>query len=242
MALPTPPADGGGDVFTPLNEALKPTGLAFDAPRVEADAGVVRVSPLTVRISDSPVGRATLGPVLGGLQPVRDPLVEQLLTLSCDFGAALTVADVVTSIASGSGGISFDVGGVLATTEGTRYDNPFDGPLGDPFGAAEPPPLPAPPPPLELPAEELLAAPPSEEAPFTLPGPFTTGPLDSLTPGDGPGPSPVALTQPVRPSSQRLPGSKGGAALVVGAVGLLTVLLLAGADAWHLRPAAGSAP
>jgi hypothetical protein len=212
---------------------------------VEKDAGVVRVSPMTVRIADSRVGRATLGPVLGALQPVRDPLVSELLSLSCDFGGAVTVADVVASIASGSGGISFDVGGVSATTEGTRYDNPFDGPLGDPFGSAEPPPLPpVPEPALELPAEESPAAPPPyDDLAFALPE-SVAGPLPAVTPAvEAPGASSVSsLAQPVAPSSRRLAGTRGGAALVVGAIGLLAVLLLAGADARHLRRSARSAP
>ncbi len=245
--LPAVPTGGGGpDPLEAANTALAPTGVALLSPKVEKDAGVVRVSPMTVRLSDSPLGRSAVGPVLGALQPVRDPLVEQLLSFSCDFGTAVTVADVVTSIASGSGGVSFDVGGVSATTEGTRYDNPFDGPLGDPFGAAEPA-LPAPGDDFafETPAGEHLAAPLPAGNPLALPASgFSPAPLPAVGPGPAePAPPSVAVVQPaVGPSSRRLAGSRGGAALAVGAVGLLAVLVLAAADALHLRRSARSIP
>jgi hypothetical protein len=246
--LPGPPGGAGdGDPFAALNQALAPTGLALVAPRVEKDDGVVRVSPMTLRLSDSPVGRATLGPALGALQPVRDPLVEALLSFSCDLGPAVLVADVVASIASGSGGVSFDVGGVSATTEGIRYDNPFDGPLGDPFGAVEPElPSPAAEPPVALAAGgELLTGPLLGEPPSLLPAYGFAPPPESaaLAPGPAPADPEIAFVQPARgPTSRRLAGETGGAALAVGAIGLLAILALAAADALHLRRAARSIP
>ena len=239
-----PPGAGEGDPFAPLNEALAPTGLALVAPEVEKVDDVVRVSPMTLRLSDSPIGRATLGPALGALQPVRDPLVEALLSFSCDLGSAVLVADVIASIASGSGGVSLDVGGVSATTEGTRYDNPFDGPLGDPFGATPPDvPLPAYEPPSALPAEDFLTAPFTTE-PSVLPAYRFAPSLEMAAPAPAaPAPPEVAFAQPVGgPSSRRLAGDTGGAALAVGIIGLLAVLGLAAADALHLRRAARSIP
>ena len=86
---------------------------------------------MTLRFSDSALGRVVLAPLVTSLQPLRDPVVGGLLALSCDFGTAVTVADVATGILTGSGGISFDFGGVTATTEGEAYDNPFAGGIGD---------------------------------------------------------------------------------------------------------------
>jgi hypothetical protein len=242
----SPPGAGDGDPFEAINAALVPTGVALVAPHVEKEDGVVRVSPMTLRLSDSPLGRATLGPALGALQPARDPLVEALLSFSCDFGTAVLAADVVASIASGSGGISFDVGGVSATTEGARYDNPFDGPLGDPFGAVEPE-LPASgiEPPLALPAGDFLAAPLPYEPRAVLPADGSDLPVETAAPAPGLAPATpeIVFAQPARgPTSTRLAGDKGGAALAVGAIGLLAILALAGADALHIRRTARSIP
>ncbi|MGH9040970.1 MAG: hypothetical protein ACRDZ3_12130 [Acidimicrobiia bacterium] len=241
--LPAMPTGDGSNPFEGVNAALAPTGLALAAPQVEKTDGVVRVTPMTVQISDSPIGRSALGPVLGALQPVRDPLVEQLLGFSCDFGAVVTAADVVTSIASGSGGLSFDVGGVSASTEGERYDNPFDGPLGDPFGA------PAPPPPLSNdfvappPAEDFLADPLPVSDPVVLPDYSFSPTPEAISPAPAPDPQSFGLAQPAfGPSSRRTAGTRGGTALAVGALGLFGVLALAAADAIHLRRSARTIP
>src|SRR5882762_1520996 len=86
---------------------------------------------MSLRFADSALGRAVLGPIVGDLQPLRDPVVGGLLAASCDFGTAVTVADVAAGVLTGSGGISFDFGGVTATTEGEHYDNPLAGGTGD---------------------------------------------------------------------------------------------------------------
>lgn len=242
--LPPPPeGPDGADPLAAVNTALAPTGLALKAPVVERAGEAVRVTPLTLRLSDSPLGQTTLGPALGELQPVRDPLVEALLSFSCDFGPAVLVADVLASIASGSGGISLDFGGVSATTEGQRFDNPFDSPID---GAFEAPPaeLPQSPPPTPAPALDVAAPPPP------LPNPS----VGALTPSYGAAPVPdppapsfsdeVASPQSefarpaVGPSSRQVPGHRGGAALAVGAVGLAAILAVAAADALRLRRAA----
>lgn len=240
---PPPPGPGGADPLAAVNTALAPTGLAVAAPVVERAGDVVRVTPLSLRLSDSPLGQTTLGPALGELQPVRDPLVETLLSFSCDFGPVVLVADVLASIASGSGGISLDFGGVSATTEGQRFDNPFDGPLDGAFGAP-PAELPAPLPPAPAPPFEAAAPPPA--GPDSTVGAFT--PSYGVAPvPDTPAPSfPDEVAPPrsefaqpaVGPSSREIPGHRGGAALAVGAVGLAAVLAVAAADALHLRRAA----
>lgn len=239
---------GGADPVAVANTALAPTGLAFDPPRVEQADGVARVTPLSLRLADSPLGRDALGPVLGGAQPVRDPLVEQLLALSCDFGAAVTVADVVLSMGSGSGGVSFDVGGVSATTEGTRFDNPFDGPLDLGFPGLELPsgdtglPVTLPP------APDLLTPPPLTEgtgAAFPDLAYGNAPAFGATTPAPGgdevaaPGPDPVASFQPaLGPTTRQLAGRRGGTALAIGLLGLAAVLCVAGADALRIRRAA----
>ena len=248
---PVPDAPAGGvDPLAVANTALAPTGLALEPPRVEHADGVARVTPLSLRFADSPLGREAVGPLLGDLQPVRDPVVDGLLALSCDFGTAVLLADVMLGVASGSGGVSFDVGGVTATTEGTRYENPFAGPIDTGF------------PGLELPAEPgdiPAAVPPADQLPFTplpdpagppLPLPAYTAPAFGARP-PAPGSSVVAAPTPVPPASfaptagpatRQLAGRRGGTALAIGVLGLAAVLCIAGADALRLRRAARTIP
>ncbi len=245
------PAGEGGDPLAALNEALAPSGIAFEAPRLDKSGGVARVTPLTLRMADSPLGREYVGPALGGLQPVRDPLVNGLLAFSCDFGLAVTVADIALGVASGSGAVSFDFGGALATTEGTRYENPFGGPLDDVFPVLDPP-IEAPLPP-DAPLLDSGAAPA-----FEPPAPGPTFPPDRGflpdTAADGGAPlpagdelvafqpaSPAALPSP-SPASSHLPGRRGGTALAVGIIGLAGILALALADALHIRRSARTIP
>jgi hypothetical protein len=242
---PMPGGGGGGaDALAGLNQALAPTGLALVAPTVERENGVARVGPLSVRMADSPLGRQALGPLLGNLQPVRDPLAEGLLQIDCRFGGVLTVADVALGILSGSGGVSFDLGGVLATSEGTRFDNPLAGPIDDEVGPPDgdvvlPPSTAAEvalPDSGPLPPEDLAAGLPGGLPAYSAPAPVP--PEDLLAAPARPGAAPATLG----PAASRLPGRKGGAALAVGIVGLLAVIALAVADAVHIRRASRSIP
>jgi len=206
-----------------------------------------------------------LGPIVGDLQPLRDPVVGGLLAASCDFGAAVTVADVATSILAGAGGIRFDFGGVSATTEGEQYNNPLaggpgdNGGLGGGLGAGDNG-LP------ELPPGPATAA---ESGPALSTGPAAGGgdlgagsgeafgsPSGSgaglgrgATGGAGSAGEPgttggeTALGPPTGlfgSASKHLPGHKGGRALAVAVLTLLTIAALAAADAFHLRRASRS--
>jgi hypothetical protein len=252
------PAPALPDPLAALNTALAPSGIAVEAPRLDIAGGVVRVTPMTIRFSDSALGRVLLAPLVTSLQPLRDPVVGGLLAISCDFGTAVTVADVATSILTGSGGISFDFGGVTATTEGEAYDNPFAGGIGDGsdagdggFGSDAVPGLP------DLGSGSV----PTGSGPLGDLGAGTGSPADfgasagaglggpSSNPGSGsavgsgPGGEEVAYGDPAGlfgSTSRHVPGRKGGPALAVAALALLTVAALAAADAFHLRRASRS--
>jgi hypothetical protein len=270
--LPAPPAPHAGlpgvpapalpDPLAALNTALAPSGIAVGAPHLETAGGVARVTPMTVRFADSALGRVVLGPIVTSLQPLRDPVVGGLLATSCDFGTAVTVADVATSILTGSGALSFDFGGVTATTEGEAYDNPLAGGIGDggdlgdggfgsdtagsfPYGGL--PDLGSAPT-LSGPATDLGAGAPADfgaSAGTDLGGQSGTGssPGSGAAIGSGPNGEEVAYTDPAGlfgSTSRHLPGRKGGRALAVAALALLTVAALAAADAFHLRRASRS--
>jgi hypothetical protein len=260
---PLPAAPEGEDPFGPVNEILAPSGLTILAPKFEEANGVARVSPMSLRLTDSPFGREYVGPTVANLQPVRDPLVAAFLSYSCDAGLAVTVADVALSGASGSGGITFDFGGVSATTEGAVFDNPFDDVIEDGFGSdpfgSLPPGVPD-----GFPAGggEL---PPESVGPFLPPEGYVSGgapmryasgaaPLPTLpdtSPFDGTpsgageeqaAPPPGDYIQPALGSSTRqLKGKRGGSALAVGLAGLAAVAGLGAADVIYTRRRAAGA-
>jgi hypothetical protein len=248
--LPGTPAPALPDPLLALNTALGPSGLALEAPHFVRDNGVARVSPMSLRFADSALGRVLLAPLVTSLQPLRDPVVGGLLAVSCDFGIAVTVADVAAGILTGSGGLTFDFGGVTATTEGEEYENPFAGGLGDEgvLGDASDLALPelAPIPatgfstPVGDPGLSTGGADFSGPAGNTAGGPAVTG---SRSPRPSLGGDEVALDDSnglFGSTSRRVPGQKGGRALAVAALAILTVAGLAAADAFHLRRASRS--
>ena len=268
-APPAPPAmiPGGSaptlpDPLAALNTALAPTGLVLVAPKFDGAGGVARVSPMSLRIADSALGRVVLAPLVTSLQPLRDPVYGGLLAMSCDFGTAVTVADVATGVLTGTGGVAFDFGGVSATTEGEAYDNPFAGGVGDGsdlgdggFGdGGEVPGLP------EIPSSSTAFAGPSVTdggLPSVDTGgnlgfggsggtPSASGSVPSAGANSGAAGNPAgdeaAFSDPglLGSTSRHEPGSKGGRALAVAALALLVVAALAAADAFHLRRASRS--
>jgi hypothetical protein len=255
-ALPGAPAPVPPDPLTVLNTALAPTGLVIEAPRFASDGGVARVSPLSLRFTDSPMGQVVLAPLVTSLQPLRDPLVNALLAYSCDFGIAVTVADVAAGVLTGTGGITFDFGGVTATTEGEQYDNPlaggFDddaGGFGDGTDLGEALPELAP-----IPATAFSGPVDGGGLPADLPADLggslvdtggssgVRGPRSQPRAGTGRGEE-TALDDTsgfFGSTSRRVPGEKGGRALAVAGLALLTVAALAAADAFHLRRASRS--
>ena len=259
--LPAAPAPTLPDPLAALNTALAPSGISIVAPRFEAAGAVARVTPMSIRFADSALGRVVLAPIVTSLQPLREKVVGGLLAMSCDFGMAVTVADVATSILTGSGGLSFDFGGVTATTEGEAYDNPLAGGIGDGgdlgdggFGSDAVPGLP------DLGSGQIPAA----SGPLTDVGAGTGSSADfgassgaglgspsgnASNPGSGAAADSgstgdeVAYADPAGlfgSTSRHVPGSKGGRALAVAALALLTVAALAAADAFHLRRASRS--
>jgi len=267
-ALPGPPGQNppqAPDPLAALNTALAPTGIGLVIPHFEVADAVASVTPMSLHFSDSALGRQVLGPVVGDLQPLRDPIVGGLLAASCDFGTLVTVADVATSVLTGSGGISFDFGGVTATTEGEHYDNPFAGGTGDDTGAGIGDgglpgigPEPAAGGDFAPPAGEAAAGPATGDTGSgtgfdTSGGASGTGSgtgFGSGSPGGIPSAGPTAGSTGNEAAyggpglfgatSRHVPGHKGGRAVAVALLALLTIAALAAADAFQLRRASRS--
>lgn len=242
LGLPAPPLqlpvpDGGKNfdaVLGPINNALKPSGLIVSAPSRSTDGGVARVGPLAIQVADSEVGRTLLGPTLGALQPIRDPLTGALINANAEFSTAVLLADVAVGVFSGSGRNDIEFGGASAFTEGTRYENPFGA---FDFGS------------FTLPTADSssstydvgsagsdLSSTPSLSSTGSALGTTagitpTAGAKTAATTGKGPGAQsavPLAATRTIA-------GKRGGAAALIGLAGLLAALGVASLDYRRIR-------
>jgi hypothetical protein len=137
VAAPDTPAEIT-DAFAQLNAALAPTGVVLRVPTAGRVGAAITMSPLVVGIADSQVGATVLGPVLGAAQPVRDAAVAPLLAQVPEAAVAVLVADVALGSLTGAGGVTVEIGGAQAQTDGTSYASPFGAGAG---GGAAPRPL-----------------------------------------------------------------------------------------------------
>ena len=111
-----------------INSALAYTGLTITFPRVErftTPADLIRITPLRIVLQDSPVGKATLGPILNLTRAQRAQLFTQLSAAICDAAAGLLLGDIGIDIASGTGFLVVEIGGAEATTGDLVLDSPF---------------------------------------------------------------------------------------------------------------------
>jgi hypothetical protein len=142
------PLDDLATVEGTVNAALATTGISVQLPKVERftePVDVVRVTSLRVMLRDTPLGRSVLGPVLNATRAERERLVQQLSDAYGPAAAALLAADVATSIASGSGFLSVEVGGAEATSSPLVLRSPFGEAGAAPGTALGPAPLSVPP-------------------------------------------------------------------------------------------------
>lgn len=254
LPLPTATPLELAAAFGAANKVIAPFGLRLEPPQVTKSTGdrEVRVTPLKLVVGDGTAAKPLLGPLMEGTQPAREALLEAMKGFGqdgCDLGkaggAAFTFVDVVAAAMQGSGGIDLEIGGVLATTEGIDY--------GDPFGLIAPG-LPALPP-VVAPAVRPRPAVPSvtvEEPAGSWPaadggiaGPAPTA--SSPSPGEAAAPAgpPAASAEPVAvlPVTRRcestsrggVAGCSRGAPLPASAAALGAALLLFGGDWWRTR-------
>ena len=239
--------------FGAANQVIAPLGLRLEPPQVtKAPADrEVRVTPLKLVLGDGTAARPLLGPLMSGLQPAREALLAAMkgfgsggCSLGTAGGFAFTFVDVVAAAMEGAGGIDLELGGVLATTEGVDY--------GDPFGLI-PPGLPTVAP-VAAPAtrvrpaaggsgvspEELWAV-TSEERPeppsAAVSAPAT--PVEAAAPVAPPPAAPVAVLPATRrcesTSRGRVSGCSRGAPLPASAAALGVAVVLFGGDWWRGR-------
>lgn len=210
VAIPLP--GGGaelGSILGPINTALAPTGFAIRPPEIDTVADVARVSPLSIEIIDSPLGRQFVAPILEAMHPIREPLTDALIEGSeGEFSVAILVADIGVGIVSGSSQLHIEVGGANAFTEGQRFESPFSG---------------------------VITLPPVVRGDQTV---FVPGkPGSPAIPPTEPEEAELAVALPARPGTRTVPGDKGGVAMAVGLIGLVVAAGLAAADWYRMRTA-----
>ena len=239
--------------FGAANEVIAPVGLRLEPPRVTRTTGdrEVRVTPLTLVLGDGTAARPLVGPPMTGVQPAREALLEAMKGNgggNCDPGVAgglaLTFVDVVASAMQGAGGIDLELGGVLATTEGIDY--------GDPFGLVAPglptlPPVVAPAVRPRPPVPAVTVEEPSEPLPAldSRAGPAPAPPTPAAAPAEVAAPPAPSAGEPgaVLPATRRcestsrgrVSGCSRGAPLPASAAALAAALLLFGGDWWRTR-------
>jgi hypothetical protein len=252
VALPTATPLELAAAFGAANEVVAPYGLRLEPPTVTKSTGdrEVRVTPLKLILGDGTAAKPLLGPLMGGIQPAREALLDALKRLGdgkCNLGSAggftFTFVDVVAAAMQGSGGIDLELGGVLATTEGIDY--------GDPFGLIDPglPTVPVLPAPAVRPGPAVptvtidvareawaafdngLARPPAT--------PAATASTEAAAPPAPPASEPVAILPVTRRCESTSPGGVSGcwrgAPFPASAAALGAALLLFGADWWRTR-------
>jgi hypothetical protein len=216
LPLPGGPSDLKA-ILDPLNAALAPTGFAISLPTIEPRNGQANVSPLSIDIINSALGRQYLAPILADIRPIREPIADAFIDLAKqlvetneeipDASVAILAGDVALGIFSGSSQLHIEMGGVSSFTEGEAFDSPF--------GAVDfnPPKLGTPPKTVFTPGTAGTPDVPGT-APTTVDGEFAAAPI---------------------PGSKTIPGDKGGVAMMVGLIGIAVAIALATRDYWKMR-------
>ncbi len=239
--VPVPLPGGISDlksVLDTINGALAPTGFAISLPVVEPRNGQANVSPLSLDIANSQLGRQFLAPVLAQLQEPRQPVID----LFSELAAQLVEAgnQIRGDSSSGCGGESEDASPIPGVPDLTVGILAGDLALGVFAGSAQLH--------IELggvssftegevfdnPFGDVDFTPPKISPPKTVFTPGTPG----TPPTKGVGPSTVQgdfASAPGIAGSKTVPGDKGGVAVAVGLVGLAVAIGLAVADWLRMR-------
>ena len=122
------PIDQLGPLQDAINQALALTGITIALPTVQhitSPTDFVQVTPLEIKLDDTPLGKAALGPGLNASREQREQLINQLLQVSCQLAGGALIADIGLDIISGTGFAIIDIGGATVSSGEIDYQNPF---------------------------------------------------------------------------------------------------------------------
>ena len=109
-----------------VNTALAPIGLNVQWPtQTTLSDGTVQISPLVVGIDNNALGQQVVGANENSVQPVREALVNAILSADCNFATEITVGDIGMGVLSGGGNLNLDFGGASAETDDLAAASPF---------------------------------------------------------------------------------------------------------------------
>ena len=118
-----------------INTALSPLGINIQWPSQSTlDDGTVQISPLVIGIDNNALGQQVIGANENSVQPVREALVNALLSANCNLADGILVGDIGLGVLAGGGNLNLDLGGASAMTNDLAAASPF-GP-----GSSSPPP------------------------------------------------------------------------------------------------------
>ncbi len=109
-----------------VNTALSPIGLNIQWPaQTTLSDGTVQISPLVIGIDNNALGQQVIGTNLGTAQPVREALVNALLSASCQFASPILVSDIGVGVLAGGGNLNVSSAGRSAETDDQAATSPF---------------------------------------------------------------------------------------------------------------------
>lgn len=209
------------------NVLLAPLGIRLSYPKVHVSAGFLFVDPLTVSIIPSKTRDSIAQLVIGNIQPVRENIYDVLLKQDCGNKSYILVSDIALGSVTGAGSLSVELGGVQTKSDALKTSS-FLGltPLGSPSsglgdGGSS----------FDSGGSSFDALPSGTD----LGSSNITGGTTTAAPGTTAS-KPAALAAAVKK------GSRGGRMAIVGALGLLALLLVADRDRRLMRRAQRTIP
>jgi hypothetical protein len=109
-----------------INTALSPVGLNIQWPaQTTLSDGTVQISPLIIGIDNNALGQEVVGANENSAQPVREALINAILSVNCNFATEVTVGDIGLGVLSGGGNLNLELGGASAETDANAASSPF---------------------------------------------------------------------------------------------------------------------
>jgi hypothetical protein len=113
-------------VLSIINTALSPIGLNVQWPtQTTLSDGTVQITPLVIGIDNNALGQQVIGANENSAQPVREALVNAVLSADCNLASEITVGDIGLGVLSGGGNLNLEFGGASAETDDDAATSPF---------------------------------------------------------------------------------------------------------------------
>lgn len=126
--LPTASADSVAAAFNAVNKALATSGLHVTIPELSHADGVLAMTPLSIGIDHSALGKMVLVPILNLVHTVFDPVATAVNKVACSFGSLYGAVNLIIAGLDGVGQFDLDIGGTTAMTNDATYADPFGNP------------------------------------------------------------------------------------------------------------------